>query len=178
MQQDMLHAPSPKVARTLFLGKTASWLWLALRLYVGWVWLSAGYEKIINPAWIGANAGAAMQGFLTGALTKMSGAHPDVSAWYGFFITHVALPHPALFSYLVAFGEFLIGIALIFGAFVGFAAFMGAFLNFNFMFAGAISINPLLLLIEIFLVAAWRNAGFFGLDRWLLPRYRAWCEKK
>jgi hypothetical protein len=33
----------------------------------------------------------------------------------------------------VAYGELLIGIALIGGAFVGIAAFFGAFMNFNFM---------------------------------------------
>lgn len=39
----------------------------------------------------------------------------------------------------------------------------------RFLFAGTTSINPLLLLIELFLVLAWRNAGWLGLDRWLLP---------
>src|SRR5829696_2154686 len=40
-----------------------------------------------------------------------------------------------LFSYLVIFGETMIGIALILGAFTGIAAFFGVFMNASFIFA-------------------------------------------
>ena len=49
------------------------------------------------------------------------------------------------FASLVAFGEFMIGVALILGAFVGIAAFFGALLNWNFIMARAASTNPVLL---------------------------------
>ncbi|MFL5802549.1 MAG: hypothetical protein ACJ8CR_12520 [Roseiflexaceae bacterium] len=39
------------------------------------------------------------------------------------------------FAKLVAYGEFLIGVALILGAFVGIAVFFGALLNWNFIMA-------------------------------------------
>jgi thiosulfate dehydrogenase [quinone] large subunit len=77
--------------------------------------------------------------------------------------------HPIFFSYLITFGELAVGVGLILGAFTGIAAFFGILMNFNYLFAGTVSINPLLLLIELFLVLAWRNAGWLGLDRWLLP---------
>jgi thiosulfate dehydrogenase [quinone] large subunit len=32
-----------------------------------------------------------------------------------------------------------------------------------------VSTNPILLLIEIFLILAWKTAGWWGLDRWVLP---------
>jgi len=73
------------------------------------------------------------------------------------------------FGTLVAFGETAIGIALILGAFVGVAAATGAFLNMNFLLAGSASTNPVLLILAIGLVLAWKSAGFLGLDRVLLP---------
>jgi len=51
------------------------------------------------------------------------------------------------------------------------AAFFGLFMNFSFMFAGATSSNPLFIIFEAMLAFwAWRNAGWIGLDRFLLPR--------
>jgi thiosulfate dehydrogenase [quinone] large subunit len=35
--------------------------------------------------------------------------------------------------------------------------------------AGTTSINPLMLVITIALILAWKTAGWWGLDRWLLP---------
>jgi thiosulfate dehydrogenase [quinone] large subunit len=73
------------------------------------------------------------------------------------------------FAKVIAFGEILVGAALILGAFVGIAAFFGGFMNWNFMMAGSASINPVLFTIAILLVLAWKTAGWWGLDRWLLP---------
>ncbi len=146
-------------------------VWLLIRLYVGYEWFLAGWDKVNSPAWVGSLAGSAVQGFLQGALNKMAGTHPDVSLWYGGFISNVALPHAALFSYLVAFGETAVGVALILGIFTGVAAFFGAFMNFNYLFAGTVSTNPLLLLLQLFLISAWRTAGWLGLDRYVLPMF-------
>ncbi len=66
-------------------------------------------------------------------------------------------------------GEVLVGVALILGAFVGVAAFFGGLMNWNFMMAGTASTNPLLFLLSILLILAWKTAGWYGLDRVLLP---------
>ncbi len=166
--KNQIEISEPKFSRFLFGDTRIAWLWLILRVYAGYEWAMAGWGKLSSPAWVGAKAGSAVQGFLSGALQKSGGAHPDVSGWYAFFITNVASHYPALISYLVAYGEFLVGAALILGAFTGIAAFFGAFMNLNYLFAGTVSINPLLLLIELFLILAWRNAGWLGIDRWLL----------
>ena len=42
-------------------------------------------------------------------------------------------------------------------------------MNTAFLFAGSLSSNPLLLLLEILIVWAWRAAGWLGVDRVLLP---------
>lgn len=161
--------PEPFIEKWLFASPYLAWLWLLFRLYVGWEWLVAGYEKTTSPVWVGPKAGVALAGFLMGALQKTGGEHPDVSGWYGWFLQHVALPNASLFSHMVAYGEILVGVALILGIFTGVAAFFGAFMNMNYLFAGTVSINPLLFLLELFLVLAWRVAGWYGIDRWILP---------
>jgi thiosulfate dehydrogenase [quinone] large subunit len=159
----------PSVARTLFGDVRWAWIWLILRLYVGYEWLHAGWEKINNSAWVGSDAGTALSGFAHGALNKTGGAHPDVQSWYASFLRDVVLPHADVFSYLVTLGEFLVGIALILGIFTGIAAFVGSFMNVNYLLAGSVSTNPILFIIATWLVLAWRTAGWWGLDRWLLP---------
>jgi len=42
--------PENKVSRFLFADTRLAWVWLAVRLYVGWGWLNAGWEKLHNPA--------------------------------------------------------------------------------------------------------------------------------
>lgn len=161
--------PEPRLSQKLFADTSMSVFWLMARLYVGWEWFTAGWDKIHSAAWVGAKAGMAVQGFLQGALGKTSGAHPDVSGWYAYFIEHFAIHHTVLFSYLVAYGEVAVGLGLLLGAFTGIAAFFGVFMNLNYLFAGTVSTNPILLLIQLFLILAWRNAGWYGLDRFLLP---------
>lgn len=164
------HVPEPPIAKFLFANPKFAWFWLMVRIYVGYEWLIAGLEKLGNPAWTGERAGAAVTGFLNGALTKTSGLHPDVTGWYASFIREFALPNASAFSYAVVYGEIAVGIALILGLLVGIAAFFGVFMNLNFLFAGTVSTNPVLLLLSLFLILAWRAAGWYGLDRWALPK--------
>lgn len=169
MKSTTVQIAEPSLSRFFFADTRLAWIWFFLRLYVGWEWLQAGYEKVISPLWVGSKAGTALHGFLMGAVAKTSGAHPDVSSWYGVFLQGYVLHNTTLFSYLVAYGELAVGVALILGIFTGIAAFFGGFMNMNYLFAGTVSINPLLFLIELFLVLAWRIAGWYGADRLLLP---------
>lgn len=163
----------PALLRVLFADPRLAPLWLILRLYVGYEWLSAGWGKVTNPAgvWVGEKAGVAVSGFLNGAIAKSSGDQPEVAGWYAWFVENVALPNATVFSYMVAYGELLVGIALILGLFTGIAAFFGGFLNANFLLAGTLSSNPLLFILATWLVLGWRVAGWWGLDRWILPRF-------
>jgi thiosulfate dehydrogenase [quinone] large subunit len=156
-------------ARALFGDVRWAWIWLIIRLYAGYEWLSAGLGKISSPAWTGSAAGSALTGFVKGALTKSTGAHPDVQGFYATFLSNVVLPNAAVFGFIVALGETLVGIALILGIFTGIAAFFGSFMNMNYLLAGTVSTNPILLILAIFLVLAWKTAGWWGLDRWVLP---------
>ena len=73
------------------------------------------------------------------------------------------------FSYVIVFGELAVGIGLILGAFVGLAAAGGLLMNLAFMLAGTTSTNPALAMLGMLLILAWKNAGYIGLDRYLLP---------
>ena len=160
------------VSTILFEDKRLAWFWLIVRLYLGYEWLMAGWEKVINPAWVGERAGVAITGFLQGALTKTGGAHPDVQWWYAWFVERVALPNATTFSYLVAYGELLVGVALILGFLVGVSAFFGVFMNLNFMLAGTVSVNPTWFVLGLGLILAWRVSGYYGLDYYVLPFVR------
>jgi thiosulfate dehydrogenase [quinone] large subunit len=42
-------------------------------------------------------------------------------------------------------------------------------MNANYLPAGTVSTNPPLLAVATLLVLAWKTAGWWGLDHWLLP---------
>ena len=99
-----------------------------------------------------------------------TGRAPITYDWYRSFLNFLLEgEHYVWMAKLIAWGELLIGIGLILGALTGFAAFFGALLNFNFMLAGTASTNPVLFFLSILLIMAWKVAGWYGLDRWLLP---------
>jgi thiosulfate dehydrogenase [quinone] large subunit len=161
--------PEPNVTRFLFADTRMAPVWLVLRLWLGYEWLHAALGKWIEGGWVGEGAGGAVKGFAQGAIAQTKGEFPQVTGWYASFLEHVVVPNAALFSYLVIFGETLIGIALILGAFTGIAAFFGVFMNASFIFAGSAGANPLMALVAILIVLAWRVAGWWGLDRFILP---------
>lgn len=152
------------ISRWLFTNTASGWIWLILRLYLGYSWLVAGLGKFKDDAWIGENAGTAVTGFMKGALEK------DIAGWYAWFIEAAVLPNATVFSYMVVFGEILVGLGLIVGLLTGIAAFFGGLMNMSFLLAGTVSTNPEMLLIAFFLIMAWKVAGWYGLDRWALPK--------
>ena len=160
--------PDPPLAHALFGTTHFAWLWLVLRLYLGWQWLSSGWGKISGGTWA---SGEGLKGFWTNAVKIPEQGKPPIAFdWYRDFIQFMLdRGWYTWFANVIMWGEFLIGIALILGAFVGIAAFFGAFLNWNFIMAGAASTNGLLFAIAIVLMLAWKVAGWYGLDRWLLP---------
>lgn len=166
----------PAIARFLFSDVRSAWLWLILRVWLGYAWFDASLHKISDPAWVG--TGEALKGFWTNSIQiPETGRAVIAYDWYRSFLTYL-LNHEAYtwFGKLVAYGELLIGIALIIGAFVGIAAFFGALMNWNYIMAGAASTNGLLLVVAILLVLAWKVAGYYGADflllRWLSVPWR------
>jgi thiosulfate dehydrogenase [quinone] large subunit len=160
----------PGFVRALFNDTRFSIVWLVVRLFVGYQWLNSGLGKLGNPAWT--DGGTALAGFWKNAAAiPATGKPPITYDWYrGFIQALLDGGHHVWFAKLVVFGEIAVGAALIVGAFVAVAAFFGAFMNLNFMLAGTASTNPVLFTLAILLIAAWKIAGYIGLDYVLLRR--------
>ena len=121
-----IYIQDPPIARFLFQGTIASWLWLVVRIYVGYGFLEAGWHKFTDPAWMNGTG----QGIL------------------GFWTRAVAIPG-------------------------------GLLMNLAFMLAGTTSTNPVLAMLGVLLILAWKNAGYIGLDRYLLPLLKTpWKQVK
>src|SRR5579859_33877 len=160
----------PPIARFFFQSTTMAWLWLVVRVYVGYDFLTAGWHKFTSPDWMN-GSGTGIMGFWKGALgTTPSGAPVITFDWYRAFLQFLVDSNSAgWFGYVIVLGELAVGIGLILGAFVGVAAAGGLIMNMAFMLAGSTSTNPVLAILGVLLILAWKNAGYIGLDRYFLP---------
>ena len=160
----------PAFTRFLFHNSRAGLFWLPIRLFLGFAWLEAGWHKLTSDGWIN-NGGSALAGFWKAAVSVPEQGRPPITyEWYRDFI-NVLLQghHEAWFAWLITFGEIAVGLGLLFGALTGFAAFFGALMNMSFLLAGSASTNPVLFAMAIGIILAWRVAGYYGIDRYLLP---------
>ena len=160
---------NPQWVDALFNTTSLAWLWLMLRVWLGVNWVQAGWHKTQEAAWVA--GGMAVKGYWERVIViPESGRPPIAYDWYRQFIEFLlnAELH-GVFGFVVAWGELLVGLALIAGALTGFAALFGAVMNWSFMLAGTASTNPVLGLVALALIVAWKTAGWWGLDRFLLP---------
>lgn len=192
-----IYFEEPPWARWLFGSTAAAWIWLIARLWLGWEWLQSGWGKVFggnltlrfwdwgkpeygltgdaNVGWVrsagNVGRGDALAKFADQAIKSAEGPHPDVAyGWYVAFLEWLRDTAHPWFGPMVAVGELVIGLLLVLGLFTGIAAALGAVLNFSFVFAGSAGVNPAMILVSLLLILAWRNAGWYGLDRWVLPR--------
>jgi thiosulfate dehydrogenase [quinone] large subunit len=159
----------PKIVQWLLRDARAGWLWLPFRLWLGWQWIQASEHKLVDPAWM--KTGTAIQDYWTRAVAIPDTGRPAITFdWYRSFLQALldANAH-TWFAPMVAYGELLVGVALLIGAFTGIAALFGATMNWNFMMAGSASSNPVLLIIAVGLIMAWKVSGYIGADYFLLP---------
>lgn len=161
--------PDPPFVQALFSSTKFAWLFLIIRLFLGYSWLTLGWGKLNNPAWM--ESGAAILGFWKNAVVIPETGRPPIAYdWYRSFIQFlIDTESHTWFAKLIVYGEILVGIGLIVGGLVGFSAFFGALMNFNFMLAGTASTNPVMFTLAIILMLGWKVAGYYGLDYYLLP---------
>jgi thiosulfate dehydrogenase (quinone) large subunit len=159
----------PPIATFLFSNTAMSWFWLIVRVWVGYKWIDASMHKLGDPGWV--QTGIAVKKFWERAVAIPETGRPAITFdWYRSFLQYLLNSEAyGVFGKLIAYGEMLIGIALILGAFVGIAAFFGGLMNWNFLMAGTASTNPVMLVLALGLLMAWKIAGYYGLDRFLLP---------
>lgn len=173
----VVEVEGPAFTRYLFSNTRAGLLWLPVRLFVGFAWLEGGLHKLfpegkpVGAGWL--DGGASLLGYWERAVAipEPPGRAAISFEWYRDFL-NILINNDAhvWFAYIIVFGEIAVGLGLIFGALTGFAAFFGATMNMSFLLAGSASTNPVLFTLAIGLMLAWRVAGYYGVDRWLLPR--------
>jgi thiosulfate dehydrogenase [quinone] large subunit len=161
-----------RMADWLYRSKAAGLMWLVVRLWLGYEWLNAGYQKLWGSEkagfWTGGGAG--VKGFATaGVAGSATGKGGASYGWWAGFLHNFVIPNASWIAKLVTLSELVIGALLILGLFTGAAAFAGLGLNAIYMFSGSAGVNPAYAILSILLILAWRNAGYFGLDRFALP---------
>ncbi len=169
---DTVEVEGPPVARFLFSNRAAGWFWLPIRLFLGFAWLDAGIHKLNGTGWV--DGGSSLLGYWKGAVAipdAAAGGHAAISYdWYRDFLNLLINNNAqGWFAILITFGEIAVGLGLIFGILTGLAAFFGALMNVSYLLAGSTSSNPVLFTFAIGIVLAWRVAGYYGVDRYLLP---------
>ncbi|WP_102273395.1 DoxX family membrane protein [Cytobacillus massiliigabonensis] len=133
-----------------------------IRIWLGFHWIEAGYNKI--------RSGFDASGFLQGAIANASGDHPTVQGWYAGFLEGVALPNIELFNILIPWGELLAGLGLILGLATVPALIAGAFMNLNFIMAGMglSSLDSKLFAAAMILLIVGKGRYYYGLDRFVI----------
>ena len=165
-----------RAADWFYRSRVASVIWLIARLWLGYSWLNAGYQKLWGSEkavfWNGGGAG--VKGFATaGVAGSTAGKGAGASyGWWAAFLHDFVVPNASWIAKVVTLSELVIGVLLILGLFTGAAAVAGLTLNLVYMFTGSAGVNPAYAIVSVFLILAWRNAGYLGLDRFALPMIR------
>lgn len=136
-----------------------------LRMYMGYHFLSVGFKHTDS-------------GFLT--LPQLSGMiqqHlPSSSApeWMVAFMESVVVPNWSVFSYLLTYSEFIIGIAMLLGFLVRPISLVAIVYCYCFMFISDLGMSALYqVLMVLFFILAWIGAGrSFGMDYYFFKRHR------
>lgn len=149
--------------------RSASYMLLVLRLYLGYLWLTAGLSKLTMPG------GFHAEGLISGAINQGSPDQPFAYPWFQSFLQLMTNngQDAGLFNFMVPWGEVFVGLGLIFGTFTLLAAFFGLVMNFTYLLSGMVSVNPTFIIIEFIILAAGSNAGKIGLDYWVMPYLRS-----
>ena len=114
--------------------KIAAVAWLAVRVWVGIMWIQAGVAKVWgaeNPAFLH-NNGAGVAGF--------AGHGAAAYSWWGSFLHSFVVPNASWIAVIVAFGEFAIGLGLAFGFLTRIAAIASLALLFTYIMSGTASV--------------------------------------
>ena len=131
------------------------------RLMVGAVFLRAGLGKLEQG--FGVNQGA--RKFIESSL-----AQGTPYKFFRGFLEHTVLPHVQLFSYLVMFGELMVGVCLLLGLLSRWASFVGLLIMLSIGATAGMGIEPastLAFALLFFVIGATDAGRVAGLDGWL-----------
>jgi thiosulfate dehydrogenase [quinone] large subunit len=167
-----VYIEEPAFSRWLFGSSKAAWIWLIARLWLGWEWLQAGWSKLFGgnftwKFWNWGDAASSLTGdgnigwIRSGTVATEDGGQRtlqvgDAVAGFarGALERGTAGEHPDIaYSWYVSFLEWVRDTG---------HTVLG--------FAGSAGVNPAMIAVAGVLILAWRNAGWYGLDRFLLPK--------
>ena len=156
---------SPGVLSWLRESKLAAVAWLAVRVWVGIMWIQAGVSKVWgaeNPSFMH-NNGAGVAGFAGHGVAAYS--------WWGSFMHSFVVPNASWIAVMVAFGELAIGLGLAFGFLTRTAALASLALLFTYVMSGTASVCAFYALCALIVLATWRTSTWIGIDG-LINGYR------
>lgn len=107
---------SAAMIREALTQRVPRWTLVYPRILLGWMWLNAGLDKVHADGW---------------SMMEVVGDARSYG-WYRVFIDGVAIPHQALFNFLVTWGETAAGVSLILGAASRLGAGTAVFLSLNY----------------------------------------------
>lgn len=141
------------------------WPIVLLRIYTGVFFVKYGFGKLSRD-----DFADGLAGFVNGNLENSFG-------FFRPFLESVVLPNKGVFAFLVAFGEFAVGIALIIGLATRYAAAAGAVMVASFWFAKGQGVldaqNHDIIWLVIFIVLGGLHAGrVLSVDERLAGRFR------
>lgn len=128
-----------------------SLIFFVLRVYVGWIWLRTGIEKVPDPEWM--KTGTAVRDYWIAATTINPGPRQRIKyAWYRTLLQELTRRelHPEVAKATVA-GHFFSGLTLVAGVGVRPGTVVGISQNMAFLLAGSTGNNPPMLLAQTIL---------------------------
>lgn len=158
--------------------------WLVpLRLYLGYMWLAQGIEKlnagwltkvILGPAVDGATSASVVDATTSASVMSLISDHTP--NWYAWIVNNLIYPNALLFQRLIVSTEIALGVAFLLGLFTVLAALVSIFMNINFILSTGAE-NYWYLAASIAMIAgAGRSLGF---DHYLVPYIISrWSERR
>lgn len=142
-----------------------TFLLVILRLYLGYMWLMSGIDKINND-WLKYNMLAGSNADATTGASIMQLVSEHTPGWYAWIVDTLIIPNAMLFQKLVIITEIGLGLAFITGTFTFLAALVSIAMNINFLLSTGL--NDLWFLISS--IPMLGGAGrAFGVDHYLMP---------
>lgn len=151
--------PQIKALTWPFRSPFSSPVWLALRLYLAWVWLQFGISKI-RGGWLD---GDGVHGLLSAVAAGQTPApfpfYTRIAEWL------VASGLDDVLSVVMPLAEVAVGLAFLTGVLLVPAAIGATLLNVNLVLSGVASLHfdGRIIALQILLLLAWRVAGYLGL---------------
>jgi thiosulfate dehydrogenase [quinone] large subunit len=149
---------APRSLQWLASSKVMAIAWTAVRVWLGIMWLQAGWAKLFGAenGFFLHNHGAGVAGFAAHGTPAYS--------WWGSFLHSFVVPNASWIALLVAFAEFAIGAALVLGLFTRVAALGSLALLFTYVMSGTASVCAFYALCALVILATWRISSWIGVD--------------